>query len=37
MEKEKEQLTKSEKKNEIAQKPIIKRRTLLKTLAGIPV
>jgi len=33
----KEQPTKSEEKNGVAQNPMIKRRTLLKALAGIPV
>ena len=37
MEKEKEQQTNSEKKNDLAQNPTIKRRTLLKALVGIPV
>jgi len=37
MEKEKDQPTKSEQKNELEQKPMIKRRTLLKALVGIPV
>jgi predicted dehydrogenase len=37
MEKEKEQPTNSEQKNEAGQKPMIKRRTLLKALVGIPV
>ena len=37
MEKEREQTMGSEKKNEMAQKPGIKRRTILKALIGIPV
>ncbi|MDO9340192.1 MAG: Gfo/Idh/MocA family oxidoreductase [Bacteroidales bacterium] len=37
MEKEKDQPTQSEKKDELENKPTIKRRTLLKALAGIPV
>lgn len=37
MEKEKDQPIKSEEKNGMAQKPMIKRRTLLKAMAGIPV
>ena len=34
---EKEIKTNSENKNEMAQQPTIKRRTLLKALVGIPV
>lgn len=37
MEKEKDQPTQSEKKDELENKPTIKRRTLIKSLAGIPV
>jgi predicted dehydrogenase len=37
MEKEKDQPTKPEQKGELSQKPMIKRRTLLKALVGIPV